>query len=161
MDRGARECEQARNHHHRANALEARHPLWALVLACRLAWIRFHTGMLAGLGVGVGVTRATIHLVDATTRRRIVALVQAGEASSQAIAQSVGVSARTVSRIRREAGLEAPVGRPATGRRPKVWPTVDDDVEAALVDEAERTDTTPSAVAATVLTEWERTRSKR
>ena len=99
--------------------------------------------------------------MDATTRRQIVALAQAGEASSQEIAQSVGVSVHAVSRVRREAGLAAPVGRPATGRRPKIWPTVDDDVEAALVDEAERTDTTPSAVAATVLTEWARTRSKR
>ncbi len=106
------------------------------------------------------MTRATLHIVDATTRRRIVALAKAAEASSQEIAKAVGVSARTVSRIRREAGLEAPIGRPATGRRPKIWPTVDEDVEAALVDEAERTETTPSAVAATVLTEWARSRPK-
>lgn len=106
------------------------------------------------------MTRATLHLVDATTRGRIVALAQAGEASSQEIADAVGVSVHAVSRVRRQAGLSAPRGRPATGRRPKIWPTVDEDVEAALVDEAERTETTPSAVAATVLTEWARSRPK-
>lgn len=106
------------------------------------------------------MSRATLALVDSTTRRRIVALAQTSEASSQEIADAVGVSVHAVSRVRRQAGLAAPRGRPATGRRPKIWPTVDEDVEAALVEEAERTETTPSAVAATVLTDWARSRQK-
>lgn len=106
------------------------------------------------------MSRATLALVDSTTRRRIVALAQTS-ASSREIADTVGVSVHAVSRVRRQAGLAAPRGRPATGQRPKVWLTIDQDVDEALADEATRTESTPAAVAATVLTDWARARPKR
>ena len=58
-------------------------------------------------------------------------------------------------------GLDAPVGRPATGQRPKIWATVDPEVEAELAAEAERTEATTSAVAGKVLTDWAKRRSSR
>lgn len=106
------------------------------------------------------MTRGTLATMDDAIRAKLLKMARR-DASAPEISAALDVPLWTVQRALKAAGLSAPRGRPATGQRPKIWTTVDEDVVAELEAEAADKAVTPTAVAGTVLTEWARRRVKR
>lgn len=79
--------------------------------------------------------------------------------STEQIAARLGVTSRSIRRVRAELGIAEPVGAPATGERPRLpSPRVDVDVAEAVTDEAAARGEPEVEVVARVVTRWARRR---
>jgi hypothetical protein len=98
----------------------------------------------------------TIPAVPTEAQRRKVRELVAQDWTSGAIAEHLDVPLHIVTRIRSEEGIPAAVGRPATGKRERVYARVDDDVAAQIDANAARDEQVRADVVAAVLTAWAR-----